>query len=49
MTRKVTFLMDDSLMKKLRKKQAELIKESSKNVSFSSLINQVLHKNLKKI
>ncbi len=49
MTRRVTVILDDSLMKKLRKKQAELIKESSNSVSFSGVINQVLRKNFKEI
>ena len=49
MSRRVTVILEDSLLKKLRKKQAELIRESSNSVSFSSVINQTLRKNFKKI
>ncbi len=49
MTRKITVVLDDTLVKKLRKKQAELIKESTKSVSFSSVINQTIRKSFKEI
>ncbi len=49
MSRRVTIIFEDSIYKKLRKKQAELITESSNSVSFSGVINEVLRKNIKKI
>ena len=43
----VTIVLDDNLLKKLRKKHAKLIRESEKSVSFSSVINQTLRKSIK--
>ena len=40
-------MLDDELIKKLRAKQAKLIKESSKSVSFSRVVNELLRKGLK--
>jgi len=47
MGKRITIVLDDDLLKKLREKQAKLIKESVKSVSFSSVINQILHKSIK--
>jgi hypothetical protein len=47
MGKRITIVLDDDLVKKLREKQAQLIKESTKSVSFSSVINQVLRKSIK--
>ncbi|MEK0335989.1 MAG: hypothetical protein QQN45_07715 [Nitrosopumilus sp.] len=47
MINRVTIVLDDDLDKKLRLRQAKLIKESSKSVSFSRVINDVLRKHLK--
>ena len=47
MSKKVTIVLDDDLVKKLREKQAKLIKESTKSVSFSKVLNDVLRENLK--
>jgi hypothetical protein len=47
MSKRVTIVLDDDLLKKLREKQAKLIKESVKSVSFSSVINQILRKSFK--
>ena len=44
---RITIVLDEDLVKKLREKQAKLIKESIKSVSFSSVINQILHKSIK--
>lgn len=41
-------LLDDDLVKKLREIQAKLIKESSKSVSFSRVVNETLRKTLKR-
>lgn len=40
-------MLDDDIEKKLRIKQANEIKKSSTNVSFSMIINETLRKNLK--
>ncbi len=47
MGQRITIVLDDDLVKKLREKQAKLIKESAKSVSFSSVINQTLRKGIK--
>ena len=47
MGKRITIVLDDDLLKKLREKQAKLIKESIKSVSFSSVVNQTLRKNIK--
>ena len=46
LTNKVTIILDDQLMKKLRKKQSMMIKNSTKNVSFSHVIVESLEKSL---
>ena len=43
--RRVTIVLDEELIRKLREKQAKQIKESSKSVSFSQVVNETL-KNL---
>ncbi len=47
MGERITIVLDDELVKKLREKQSKLIKESAKSVSFSSVINQTLRKSIK--
>jgi hypothetical protein len=47
MGKRITIVLDDDLVKKLREKQAKLIKESTKSVSFSSVINQTIRKCIK--
>ncbi|MEK0349525.1 MAG: hypothetical protein QQN62_07680 [Nitrosopumilus sp.] len=42
MSKRITVVLDDDLVKKLRKKQADLIKKSVKSVSFSSVLNETL-------
>ena len=44
MGRRVTIVLDDDVYEKLRKLQAKEIQESSKSVSFSSVINDQLIK-----
>ena len=46
MGNRITIVIDDELMKKLRKKQAKMIQESLKNVSFSYVISEHLKKSL---
>ncbi|MFQ5782609.1 MAG: hypothetical protein ACE5GR_06095 [Nitrosopumilus sp.] len=47
MGKRITIVLDEDLLKKLREKQAKQIKESSKSTSFSSVINQTLRKHIK--
>jgi len=44
---RVTIMIDDAIDKKLRLKQAEMIRRTSKSVSFSNVLNSVLRKALK--
>jgi len=46
-SKKVTVIIDDDLVKKLREMQAKQIQTSVKTVSYSQVINQLLRKNLK--
>ena len=47
MSKRITIILDDDLVKKLHEKQAKLIKESTKLVSFSKVVNDTLRKVLK--
>ena len=47
MARRRTVILDDDLLKKLHEIQAKQIKQSIKSVSFSRVLNEVLHKGLK--
>jgi len=47
MANRITVVLDDDNIKKLRMLQAKKIKESNKSVSFSRVINDVLRKKLK--
>ena len=47
MAKRVTVMIDDDLAKKLREKQAKQIKESTKSVSFSKVLNEYVRKGLK--
>ena len=42
MLRRITIMLDDDLVKRIREKQAKEIKKSQKSVSFSGIINQSL-------
>ena len=46
LTNKVTIILDDQLMKKLRKKQSKMILKSTKNIGFSQVITESLEKSL---
>ncbi|GFN40731.1 MAG: conserved hypothetical protein [Marine Group I thaumarchaeote] len=48
MLRRITIMLDDDLQKKLREKQAQLIKQSKKSVSFSKVVNLILSEGIKK-
>lgn len=45
-TKTITIILDDNLVKKVHDIQAKLIKESSKPVSFSRIMNDTLRKSL---
>ncbi len=47
MGKRITVVLDDDLVKKLREKQSKLIKESVKSVSFSRVLNMTLRKVIK--
>jgi hypothetical protein len=44
--KRITIMLDDDNVKKLRILQAQLLKKSTKSVSFSSVITDVLRKEL---
>ena len=48
MAKRVTIVLDDDLDKKLRLLQAKQITKSTKSVSFSGTLNEVLRVGLKK-
>jgi len=47
MSKIVTIVLDDDLVKKLKTIQAKKITKSKKSVSFSSVVNDELRKSLK--
>ena len=47
MSKRITIMLDDDLVKKLRERQSKLIKKSEKSVSFSSVLNESVCKSLK--
>jgi len=47
MGKRITVVLDDDLVKKLRLLQAKQIKETASAASFSKIINGVLQKSLK--
>jgi hypothetical protein len=46
MKQRVTIMLDDEVIKKIRKVQAKMILEKQASVSLSSLINKLLKENL---
>ncbi len=48
MIRRITIMLDDDLLKKLRNKQAKLIKKNQGSVSLSRVINDHLNDAIKK-
>ena len=46
MLRRITIMLDDDLLKKLRAKQAKEISKSHQSVSLSKVINDLLRKEL---
>ncbi len=47
MGRRITIVLDEELVKKLRVIQSKMIAQSSSHVSFSKVINEKLRKALK--
>ncbi len=47
MSARITIMLDDDLLKKLHDVQAKEIRQSSKSVSFSRVLNKELRKSLK--
>jgi len=47
MAKRITIMLDDDLLKKLHEIQAKQIKDSTKAVSFSCVLNEVARKGLK--
>lgn len=45
---RITVLIDEDIVKKLRQRQAKLMLELNENVSFSRIINDTLRSNNKK-
>jgi len=48
MLRRITIMIDDKILKKLRIKQAKLLKRENGSVSLSRVINDSLNDSLKK-
>ncbi len=47
MAKIITIMLNDDLVKKLHEIQAKQIKQSTKSVSFSRVLNEVISKGLK--
>lgn len=44
MAQRITIMLDEELVKRLRNTQAKMIKDSGDSVSFSKVVNQILKK-----
>ncbi len=47
MAKRITIMLDDDMDRKLRIKQADLIRKNQKSISFSKVINDVLRGKVK--
>jgi len=47
MAKRITIMLDDDLLKKFHEIQAKQIRQSTKSVSFSRVVNEALRKSLK--
>ena len=47
MAKRITIMLDDDMDKKLRMKQADLIRKTQLSISFSKVINDVLRGKVK--
>jgi len=48
MSKRITIVLDDDLVKKVHDLQAKKIKESTGSVSFSRVLNELVRESLKK-
>jgi len=48
MSQRITVVLDDEIVRSLRQKQAKQIKNSTKSVSFSRVLNETLRISLKR-
>ncbi len=48
MAKRITVILDDDIVVKLRTLQAKMVKETNSTVSFSKVVNYILKKQLKK-
>ncbi|MFQ5440151.1 MAG: hypothetical protein ACE5DL_01670 [Nitrosopumilaceae archaeon] len=48
MSKRITVMLDEDIIKKLHDIQAKQIRETSKSVSFSKVLNEAVRENLKK-
>ena len=47
MAKRLSIMLDEDLNKKLRLKQAKMLKKSKKGISFSAVLNDTLRESLK--
>ncbi len=47
MGERITVMLDEEVVKKLRNRQAKLLRDSTKSVSFSKVLNETLKTALK--
>lgn len=47
MAKRVTIMIDDEIDKKVRLKQADIIRKTQASTSFSSVVNQILRGKIK--
>jgi len=45
--KRITIMLDEDLLKKLHEKQAKLVRNSEKSISFSFVVNETLREVLK--
>ncbi|MDH3277175.1 MAG: hypothetical protein OEL77_02960 [Nitrosopumilus sp.] len=48
LSKRITVMLDDEIVKKLHELQAKQIRENSESVSFSGVLNETLRANIKK-
>jgi hypothetical protein len=47
MAERITIMLDEDLVRKLRNRQAKTLKETNKSISFSKVLNEVIRESLK--
>jgi hypothetical protein len=48
LAKRITIMLDDDIDRKIRLMQSKIIKKENKSISFSSVINLLLEKNISK-